>query len=500
MVLLAVTLVAATIITTAQAREAERARIQAEHRFTEVRQLATSFLFDFHDAIATLPGTTAAREMVVKTAEQYLDSLTQEAADDRALTLELSTAYLRLADVEGRPSAARTGDTDAALKNYGRALMLRRRLVTLEPGNTEYQHNLAVALVRMGPIFQVRGDPQSAVTHTREATQIMDRLLQVAPGPDIRRDAFRAPLYVGDALADLGDYRQALELYGKALAIANTARMDPPEADYKHRLAVINERLGTMFMVSGDYAQALASYREALADEQAMRAAEPDNAGYRRLLANGFYHVSDALREEKHYDESMAAVRQALALYEELARADPKNVGAKGDVGGCIQNLAETLLVQGDGRAAAEQADRAIVISRELAAQDPGSVDYRNVLAGTLVLSGNCLLAVHDPAAAIERLDEARRILEPIVASRPQQVVYARGLAQIYTDLGDAHQRAARSPRPRAADWQDAEHWYERALALWQALDRRHALWASESTRPAEVQRQIELCARAAHG
>ena len=314
MVLLAVTLVAATIITTAQAREAERARIQAEHRFTEVRQLATSFLFDFHDAIATLPGTTAAREMVVKTAEQYLDSLTQEAADDRALTMELSTAYLRLADVEGRPSAARTGDTDAALKNYGRALMLRRELVTLEPGNAEYQHNLAVALVRMGPIFQVRGDPHSALTHTREATQIMDRLVQVVPGPDIRRDAFRAPLYVGDALADLGDYSQALEMYRKALAIANTARLDPPEADYKHRLAVINERLGTMFMVSGDYAQALASYREALADEQAMRAAEPDNAGYRRLMANGYYHVSDALREAKNYDESMAAGNQALAL------------------------------------------------------------------------------------------------------------------------------------------------------------------------------------------
>ena len=94
MALLSVTLVAAAIITTAQAREAERARIQAEHRFTEVRQLATSFLFDFHDPIATLPGTTAAREMVVKTAEQYLDSLTQEAADDRALTMELSTGRI----------------------------------------------------------------------------------------------------------------------------------------------------------------------------------------------------------------------------------------------------------------------------------------------------------------------------------------------------------------------------------------------------------------------
>ena len=176
--------------------------------------------------------------MVLNTAHQDLDSLAQDAGNDRALTLELSTAYLRLADVEGRPSASCTGDTEAALKNYDRgALMLRRQLVTLDPGNTDYQHNLAVALVRMGPIFQVKGDPQNAVIRTREAMQIMDRLVQRAPGPDIRRDAFRAPLYFGDALADLGDYTQALLMYRKALAAADTARRDPPVADYKHRLA-----------------------------------------------------------------------------------------------------------------------------------------------------------------------------------------------------------------------------------------------------------------------
>jgi hypothetical protein len=47
--------------------------------------------------------------MVVKKAQEYLDSLLQEAGDDRELLWELSTAYLKLGDAQGRPGFSRTG-------------------------------------------------------------------------------------------------------------------------------------------------------------------------------------------------------------------------------------------------------------------------------------------------------------------------------------------------------------------------------------------------------
>ena len=56
-----------------QVAEAQRAR--AERRFNDVRRLATSFLFEFHDAIAHLPGATPARQLVVSKALEYLGSL-----------------------------------------------------------------------------------------------------------------------------------------------------------------------------------------------------------------------------------------------------------------------------------------------------------------------------------------------------------------------------------------------------------------------------------------
>ncbi len=51
----------------------EKAR--AERRFNDVRQLAHSVLFDYHDAIKDLPGATRVRERLVKDGLAYLDSL-----------------------------------------------------------------------------------------------------------------------------------------------------------------------------------------------------------------------------------------------------------------------------------------------------------------------------------------------------------------------------------------------------------------------------------------
>src|SRR5260370_25314550 len=58
------TLMSAAIITSWQARVARQERAKAERRFKDVRNLANSFLFDFHNSIADLNGGNKARGMV----------------------------------------------------------------------------------------------------------------------------------------------------------------------------------------------------------------------------------------------------------------------------------------------------------------------------------------------------------------------------------------------------------------------------------------------------
>jgi non-specific serine/threonine protein kinase/serine/threonine-protein kinase len=63
------------IATTWQAHRASWRKHGPMRRFNDVRQLAHSVLFDYHDAIKDLPGATRVRERLVKDALIYLDSL-----------------------------------------------------------------------------------------------------------------------------------------------------------------------------------------------------------------------------------------------------------------------------------------------------------------------------------------------------------------------------------------------------------------------------------------
>ena len=92
-----------------EARVAEQQRVIAQRHFDSVRKLANR-LFVFHDEVAQLPGSTKAREMLVKTSLEYLDALYKESGTDRALQEELGVAYKKVADIQGSTISANVGD------------------------------------------------------------------------------------------------------------------------------------------------------------------------------------------------------------------------------------------------------------------------------------------------------------------------------------------------------------------------------------------------------
>ncbi len=126
-------LVGGIIATNRQAHIAMREKARAERRFNDVRKLANSVLFDYHDAIKDLPGATKVRERLVKDALNYLDSLAGEAHGDPALQRELAAAYERVGDVRGGDSSGSLGDIAGAVESYTKAFKIREALVTAEP-------------------------------------------------------------------------------------------------------------------------------------------------------------------------------------------------------------------------------------------------------------------------------------------------------------------------------------------------------------------------------
>ena len=108
------TLSAATVVSLQQARRAER-------RFAEVRHLANSLLFEVDERIQGLEGATAARELIVSRALQYLDSLSREADDDVGLSRELAAAYMKIGAIQGSIRGPNLGRPRDGIESYGKA-------------------------------------------------------------------------------------------------------------------------------------------------------------------------------------------------------------------------------------------------------------------------------------------------------------------------------------------------------------------------------------------
>ena len=73
--LFVVSLFGGIVATSWQAYVASKERARAERHFNEVRELSTVYMADVYDAVAKLPGGTAARKLLVENSLKYLDAL-----------------------------------------------------------------------------------------------------------------------------------------------------------------------------------------------------------------------------------------------------------------------------------------------------------------------------------------------------------------------------------------------------------------------------------------
>ncbi|MBI4902221.1 MAG: protein kinase [Acidobacteria bacterium] len=179
---------------------AVREAMDAQTRFNQVRKMARTFLFDFHDELEKVPGTTKAKALVVSTAREYLDNLARSAGQDRTLLRELAEAYERLADVQGFSSAANMGQLLAAVESRRAAVAIRRRLV----GNSLSEDAKFVnALQKVADNLRNLGRLSDALPAAREAVDQAAKLLKTTD-PQIQMERSSAHQVVARILLDLG--------------------------------------------------------------------------------------------------------------------------------------------------------------------------------------------------------------------------------------------------------------------------------------------------------
>jgi len=425
--LVALSLVIGMAATARQARiaEANRAtaeanRATAERRFRDVRQMANSFLFEFHDSIQDLPGSTPARELVVKRAAEYLDRLSKEAQPDAALQRELALALQRLGQIQGGGTGANLGDSKGAMESYGKALAIRQALLARKPVDPVDVEGMAVLEVLLGSFFVSTADLVRAESTLRSGVQRLESLITSGVG----------------------------------------------STDNRGRLAAAYQRLGYVQARRGDEGAALSSLEKATSVGESFCAAHPADTNARANLAFIRNDLAERLGQAGQPQTALENCRRARQIQETLIEADPHNARFQRDLISTLNLEGKFLLAMGNRRESLESYTRALALAEAQLATDPRN--RWNQVAVVIATSslGKALVATGQGRAGIEWLRKAARAAEAVVAEDPANGFTRNRLAMIYADLGRALRQSAMGASAEAESCQ----FFERAVKVFEAL------------------------------
>jgi tetratricopeptide (TPR) repeat protein len=382
-------------VAVAQSRQAELQRIAAEtqrqvadRRFQQVRQLAGKFLLEFHDSIAKLPGSIAARKMVVETGLQYYDSLVKDAHGNPDLLQEIARGYDRLGDVQGNPYYANLGDSAGAVASYQKAFAIRQSLT--DP-SAEFLSDRIGGNIKFGQVLGIRGDLKGADQKLREAIS-------------------------------LGEQAPSRQNYAVRTALAGAYR-----------------GYGDLQFRSGAYAKALEPYSRMLELWTGLQRENREPAAEQAGISLGHAKLGDALARLHRNEESLAHLRIAIAIDRQMVAADRNNIPrlrqlfADYSILCLVFGSNESLAAPGEAR---ETSETAAQLAGQLAAADPNNniALFDVMTAETLV--GDWFRKHDDPPAAVPHYRKAVDAVEKFAANGPSALF-------TWEALTFAHQRLA---------------------------------------------------------
>ena len=367
-----------------QASIAADARARAERRFGEVRQLAHTFMFEVHDEIANLPGSTRARELLVRTGSEYLQRLSSEATGDSGLQRELASAFVKLGDAQGHPNAANLGDTAAARRSYDEAIRITGLVLRAIPDDLDASRTLAMAHRKQGDVLAWSGDREGAHRHsTLSRTQFLKIGAQGGATVEDRLQGAVADIKLGDLLGNphfpnLGRADEAQQRYDAALALLRRETSETPDDRRLQRyLGLTLERLGTMHEIATRYDDAAVAYRESFEIRRTLAAASPLHMDTQRDLAVALEKIGNVKVFSGDLAGSVDAHRGALAQFERLAQSDPSNATAQRSVAISRENVAKALMRMEQKEAARVELIAALASHRVLASRDRANTQFR---------------------------------------------------------------------------------------------------------------------------
>jgi tetratricopeptide (TPR) repeat protein len=419
-----------------QRDRALRESARAEQRLTELLSLADRTLFDIHDAIAKLPGAVAARQSIVRTTLDYLQSLEKTHGLDDRMRLLLSSAYLKIGATQGDPQGPSLQDFDGALRSY------RKAEAVLAPLYRRRQEHPAVIL-RWLQIERSLADLTNRNGHPREAAQAYVALLPAAHrlgqmGPsnvEWAKQEAETLQRLSWALHNSFDFPGSLARANQAITIwLDLVDRFSGDLDVKQQLG--SAYASTAAGLADDPPAAAQYFDRSIRIREQILQARPEDMALRRdlLVVYGNYsrlldtHWTDT---PGRHAEARAYAEKSVTMARGLAQADPRDMTAQYDLGVALSRLG---MVQPAAEGLSESLEalrEAIAIIERVASGNPKSASIAVQLAAAQDFAGRRLQSLGQMSAAAEQY---RRSLATAGSCTAGQSGFPSCALQVFTD------------------------------------------------------------------
>ena len=367
-----------------QAVRADRERAVAEARLADARSLANSLIFDVHDSIRELPGSTPARKAIVARALEYLDKLAAEGGNDMTLQTELAAGYERIGDVQGNPLGPNLGETAAAVESYKKALTIREGLFPM--ADTENRYATAMLNSKLFRSAQFAADFAAAETYCSRATGILEGLTAADPSNVLYRvTAARFNQELADLLVSKtdGNVAEAMDRYNKAITLATSVAPSPANEmtgadglNLNEKILSVTQmaykRLGQRHELEGRNQEALEAFMNALKEcEKLLAAGNPQKPQAEVVLAIALGNAGRLQAMTGAIEDGAEKVARGIAICEKAVQSDPKNVLARSELALLHWNAGKIRDIRADAAAALKSFEAAEKLQEELTELNP---------------------------------------------------------------------------------------------------------------------------------
>jgi non-specific serine/threonine protein kinase/serine/threonine-protein kinase len=446
-----------------EAKIARQQRARAEQRFNDVRTLAKFNLSEFHDAIQNLPGSEAARHLVIQNTLGYLDSLSHDAAGDREIMRELAAGYQRIGDLQGNFSGPGIGDSGAALENYRKAWTIRESLAAAS-GNDLADLKSEIRLLNgYGRTLLVTGNTQEAL---RVVTQQLALAELVAGKQPSARDGIideaRAHIHMGWVLGGNGSTSSTRELTEamrhdrKALELLGPLANQAPDSTVLRGLLESNLDLAYHLRKNREFEASLKVYDALWSKTNGLQGLP---AAARALFYNHRARLFDDMADYVRADRDN---RKSWELGQSSLKSDPHDLIDRINTAGALGTIGIDEARLGHVLAGKKKLDEAIQIGEGMLADNPYELFYKDLLLIGYSYRGEILGSMGDFPAALQQYSRSLTSATEIAQHDPGDLESRLNIAKLHAALGLVHARAAQYP--------EAKQEFNTALANFQEL------------------------------